>query len=139
MKIITKPDLEQGYKKPGCPLMVKASDTLGAPPVLTNSSTTSLTSLFHHSPDESHKKNFKKKKKKNICVTIYNRNLKMKIFCPFTQNYGDFMVCLWKREDLRGARIYENKTVYSCTCPRAMRVPPNSRVFDGKYDFVQKI
>jgi len=44
------PDLEQGYKSPGWPLIVIASDEFGAPPLSRNSVKTLLTSFFHHSP-----------------------------------------------------------------------------------------
>jgi hypothetical protein len=44
------PDSEQGYKSPGWPFIVIASDEFGPPPFLRNSVKTSLTSLFHHSP-----------------------------------------------------------------------------------------
>jgi hypothetical protein len=44
------PDLEQEYRSPGCPFMVKASDILGAPPVRIASFITSMGLLFHHSP-----------------------------------------------------------------------------------------
>lgn len=49
------------------------------------------------------------------------------------------MISFWKREGFRGARIHKNKTVYGSTRPRAMSMPPNSRVFGGKYDFIHEI
>lgn len=116
---ICLPLAEQGYKGPGKPLIVQASEELGPPPCNIISFSTVSISPFHHSPVQVQHTNYDET---HVFKMIFKRRKRSRIF---TENDGDIELdWCWKRERHAWCGTNDESAMNRSTLPREVCVPP---------------